>query len=160
MTLASSGEISLGGSTANRSINLELGQAATATVSLNDANVRSLAGVASGAIVMPTNFYGKSNVSFDPDGGASAGTAVFLSDEVLGTGTATITITCTQSAVWTYTRSGSFGTPPTGSQTATSLTFSLTNSTAFFRGSTWTVSATAGGVTKYWNVQLSVDGGS
>ena len=62
MTLASSGEISLGGSTANRSINLELGQAATATVSLNDANVRSLAGVASGAIVMPTNFYGKSNV--------------------------------------------------------------------------------------------------
>ena len=62
MTLASSGEISLGGSTANRSINLELGQAATATISLNDANVRTLAGVASGAIVVPTDFYGKSNV--------------------------------------------------------------------------------------------------
>lgn len=61
MTLASSGEISLGGSTANRSINLELGQAATATISLNDANVRTLAGVASGAIVVPTDFYGKSN---------------------------------------------------------------------------------------------------
>jgi hypothetical protein len=62
MTLASSGEISLGGSTATRSINLELGQAATATISLNDANVRTLAGVASGAIVVPTDFYGKSNV--------------------------------------------------------------------------------------------------
>ena len=61
MTLATSGEISLGGSTATRSINLELGQAATATVSLNDANVRTLAGVASGAIVVPTDFYGKSN---------------------------------------------------------------------------------------------------
>jgi hypothetical protein len=62
MTLNSSGPISLGGSTAGQSINLELSQSATATVSLNDANVRSLAGVASGAIVMPTNFYGKSNV--------------------------------------------------------------------------------------------------
>ena len=62
MTLNSSGPISLGGSTAGQSINLELGQAATATVSLNDANVRTLAGVASGAIVVPTDFYGKSNV--------------------------------------------------------------------------------------------------
>ena len=60
MTLNSSGPISLGGSTAGQSINLELGQAATATVSLNDANVRTLAGVASGAIVVPTDFYGKS----------------------------------------------------------------------------------------------------
>jgi hypothetical protein len=62
MTLASSGEISLGGSAANRSINLELGLSATAQISLNDANVRTLAGVASGAIVVPTDFYGKSNV--------------------------------------------------------------------------------------------------
>ncbi len=60
MTLAASGAISLGGSTATRSINLELGQSATAQISLNDANVRSLAGVPSGAIVVPTNFYGKS----------------------------------------------------------------------------------------------------
>ena len=60
MTLNASGPISLGGSTAGQSINLELGQSATAQVSMNDTNVRSLAGVASGAIVMPTNFYGKS----------------------------------------------------------------------------------------------------
>lgn len=62
MTLNASGPISLGGSTAGQSINLELGQSATAQVSLNDTNVRSLAGVASGAVVMPTNFYGKSSV--------------------------------------------------------------------------------------------------
>jgi hypothetical protein len=63
MTLNSSGPISLGGSTAGQSINLELSQSATATISLNDANVRSLAGVASGAIIVPTNFYGKSAVT-------------------------------------------------------------------------------------------------
>ena len=60
MTLNSSGPISLGGSTTGQSINLELSQSATAQVSLNDTNVRTLAGVASGAIIIPTNFYGKS----------------------------------------------------------------------------------------------------
>jgi len=84
MTLNSSGPISLGGTGANASINLELSQSATAQVSLNDTNVRTLAGVASGAIVMPTNFYGKSagaTVNFvdvnvyasTSGGGASAG---------------------------------------------------------------------------------------
>ena len=61
MALNSSGPISLGGATAGQSINLENGNSATATVSLNDAAVRSLAGVPSGTIIMPTNFYGKSN---------------------------------------------------------------------------------------------------
>jgi len=55
-----SGPISLGGATTGQSINLEVGQSATATVSLNDANVRLLAGVPSGTIIMPTNFYGTS----------------------------------------------------------------------------------------------------
>jgi hypothetical protein len=61
MTLNATGPISLGGATAGQSINLELGQSATATTSLNASNVRTLAGVPSGAITMPTNFYGKSN---------------------------------------------------------------------------------------------------
>lgn len=65
MALNSSGPISLGGSTSGQSINLELGQSATATVSLNDSNVRSLAGVPSGAITMPTNFWGASTVTAD-----------------------------------------------------------------------------------------------
>jgi hypothetical protein len=59
MPLNLSGPISLGGSTTGQSINLELGQSATAQVSLNNTNVRTLAAVPSGAIVMPTNFYGK-----------------------------------------------------------------------------------------------------
>ena len=61
MALNPSGAISLGGSTTGQSIAVELGQSATATISLNDTNVRTLAQVASGVIVMPTNFWGKSN---------------------------------------------------------------------------------------------------
>ena len=60
MTLAASGEMSIGGSTATRSINLELGRAAGATSSLNEAALRTLAGVSSGAISI-SNFYGKAN---------------------------------------------------------------------------------------------------
>lgn len=59
MPLATSGTISIGGSTANRSINLELGRSATATSSLGESALRDLAGVPSGAISM-SNFYGKS----------------------------------------------------------------------------------------------------
>lgn len=64
MTLNSSGPISLGGTTAGVSIEVELGGGGTTQISLNDSNVRSLAGVSSGAITMPTNFYGKSNTSY------------------------------------------------------------------------------------------------
>jgi hypothetical protein len=61
MALNSSGPISLGGATTGQSINLELGQSALSVVALNDSNVRSLAGVSSGAITMPTDFWGKSS---------------------------------------------------------------------------------------------------
>lgn len=64
MTMVSTGEISLGGSATsgglNRSVNIELGRSATATINLNEAAVRTLAGVPSGAISL-SNFYGKSN---------------------------------------------------------------------------------------------------
>lgn len=63
MALNSSGPISLGGATTGQSINLELGQAATATASINAANFRALAGVASGQISL-SNFYGKSSASY------------------------------------------------------------------------------------------------
>ena len=61
MALNSTGPISLAGTTAGQSIEIENGGTGTTTISLNDSAVRSLAGVASGAITMPTNFYGKSN---------------------------------------------------------------------------------------------------
>ena len=63
MTMNSSGPISLGGATTGQSINLEVGAPATSTVSLNDVIVRQLAGVVSGQIVVPTDFYGKSLAS-------------------------------------------------------------------------------------------------
>lgn len=64
MTMVSSGPISLGGNATtgglNQSINIELGQSATATISLNDSNVRALLGKASGAISL-SDAYGKAN---------------------------------------------------------------------------------------------------
>jgi hypothetical protein len=61
MALNASGPISLAGATAGQSIALELGLGTTTQISLNDTAVRTLAGVPTGAIVMPTNFWGKSN---------------------------------------------------------------------------------------------------
>lgn len=63
MALESSGTMSIGGSTSGRSINLELGRSATATSSLNESDLRSLAEVSSGAISI-SDFYGKSD-AFD-----------------------------------------------------------------------------------------------
>lgn len=64
MTMVSSGAISIGGSATcgglNRSINIELGRAACASSNLNESALRTLAGVASGAISL-SNFYGKAN---------------------------------------------------------------------------------------------------
>ena len=64
MALNSSGAISLAGSTTGQSIALELGKASTATVTLNDSDVRSLLGVPSGSIGL-YSAYGKS-AGFSP----------------------------------------------------------------------------------------------
>lgn len=63
MALNTTGAISLAGPVAGQSIALELGLSPTAVISLNDTAVRTLAGVPSGAIIMPTNFWGKSNIT-------------------------------------------------------------------------------------------------
>jgi hypothetical protein len=60
MPLETSGTLSIGGTTTNRSINLELGRSATATSSLGETELRDLAGVASGTISI-SNFYGASS---------------------------------------------------------------------------------------------------
>lgn len=64
MTMVSTGEISIGGNATsgglNRSVNIELGRSATATSSLNESALRTLAGVPTGAISL-SSFYGKSN---------------------------------------------------------------------------------------------------
>ena len=61
MALNGSGPISLGGSTTGQSVNLELGKSATAQISFNDSDVRTLTNTSSSStLIMPTNFYGKS----------------------------------------------------------------------------------------------------
>ena len=63
MALNNSGPISLGGATVGQSINLELGNAATAVASINSTPFRTLANVPSGTITL-SNFYGKSSNSY------------------------------------------------------------------------------------------------
>jgi hypothetical protein len=149
MTLQSSGAISLG------NVNTELGRSSTATISLGETAVRNLAGVSSGAIAL-SNLYGKSNVTFTPNGGTSAGTAVELSDA--GILYASVTISCTQSAVWTWTELGSGTASVSSGGSASSITFQV-STTEFggFRNSEVTVQATAGGITRYWTVSLTAE---
>ena len=80
MPLASSGQMSIGGTTTDRSINLELGRSATATSSLGESALRTLAGVSSGAISM-SNFYGKSSLTVNYP---SAATASFFGPDYCG----------------------------------------------------------------------------
>jgi len=63
MTLAANGQMSVGGNTFTRSINLELGRAFNTQGALGSAAFRTLAGVPSGAIRLGADFYSKFNVS-------------------------------------------------------------------------------------------------
>jgi hypothetical protein len=60
LTLNSTGKISLGGLVAGESVNLELGNGPGTSISMNNTVVRTLAGISSGPITLPTDFYGKS----------------------------------------------------------------------------------------------------
>lgn len=64
MTLAASGEMSIGGSVLTRSINLEVGRTATATSGMNDSALRSLSGITTpGSQISISDFYNKSAVT-------------------------------------------------------------------------------------------------
>lgn len=125
MTMNSSGPISLGGATAGQSINLENGFSATAQVSLNDTAVRNLAGVASGAITMPTNFYGKSNranlsYTFSANTANASLNLSGISGYISGKSDITVTI---NSGVYLYsTSTGTAGLTLSGSTTGDTLT--------------------------------------
>jgi hypothetical protein len=99
MALASSGTMSIGGTTANRSINLELGEAQNAQNGLGDTDFRNLAGVASGQISM-SDFYG-----------ASAGTCTSYSSTKVF---ATEGLGCAASVTETYYHDGSSSFPVSG----------------------------------------------
>lgn len=124
MTMNSSGPISLGGSTAGQSINLENGFSATAQVSLNDTAVRNLAGVPSGAITMPTNFYGKSNravlnYTYSSNTANASLNLSALSGYISGKSDITITV---DAGVYVYsTSTGSYGLNLSGGTTGDTL---------------------------------------
>jgi hypothetical protein len=58
MPISASGVISLGGSTVGRSVNLEIGRAATATITMNESASRTLARINAGQIAM-SDYYSK-----------------------------------------------------------------------------------------------------
>jgi hypothetical protein len=153
MTLQATGPISLG------NVRAELGRAAGTSISLGETAVRNLAGVASGLIRL-SNLYGKSSVAFTPAGGLSSGSPVMLSDWAAGAGQALITIQCTQSAVWTWSGAGGPGSyvSVVSGGNSTAITFSLSNIDYVIRQSFWTVSGTAGGITRHWQVELLHEG--
>jgi hypothetical protein len=150
MTLQSSGAISLA------NVNTELGRSSTATISLGETAVRTLAGVASGAISL-SNLYGKSNVTFTPDGGTSAGAPALLSDTQMFS--ASVSIECSAQAVWTWSKTGSsfaFASIASGQSNAI-ISFYLETETQY-RTAVFNVTGVSGGVTRYYQVLLTVEG--
>ena len=159
MTLQSSGAISLS------QVQTEFGGANPISMSeyyAGGANVPGSTSGVNGAVpasgtISISKFYGTSDVAFSPDGGPSAGAPVYLND--FGILNASVTITCNQSATWTWSKTGTGGSASVSSGgSATSITFS--NSTTDFGGAkaaTFTVSATAAGVTRYWDVYVAVE---
>lgn len=156
MTLQSSGAISFS------QLQTEFGGANPISMSeyyAGGANVPSGTSGVNGAVptggtIAMSKFYGTSDVAFTPNGGESSGSPVALYD--FGGTDASVTISCNQTATWTWSGGGTYGTESVSSGgSATSITFGL--STTFQnRDAGWIVSATAAGVTRYWTVDLQV----
>jgi hypothetical protein len=138
-------------------VSVELGRASTATTSLGETAVRTLAGVSSGAIAM-SNLYGKSNAAtYNPPGGTSG--APWGIEDYGGPSVST-TITASRSVTWTWTRtSGTGNVSITSGSSASSITFSITGNNSFnILTGNWNVSATDGVTTKYWTVYIENSG--
>lgn len=134
MALASSGEISIGGSTTGRSINLELGRSANATSSLDETSLRTLAQKSSGTISL-SDFWGKANVNL---------TGVSVGAVGEGTsGTITADINFASDGTWTINGTGyssiSGNWTSTSSGIGSSYWIRFTETAYSGSGATWTV---------------------
>jgi hypothetical protein len=153
--------MSIGGTTATRSINLELGRASNAQSSMGESALRTLAGVPSGVINM-SDFYGKSNTatpSFDS-------AATFFLNKT-GTGSQTTTLTFNTDGTISYVADTGYTGPtacitPTGSTTGISIRCNFTSITWAGATRTLTVFGTAvtSGVGSYDSGTVSFGGAS
>lgn len=104
----------------------------------------------SGPLILPDDFYGKSNVTFSHPSGAY--------NDVRLEETATITVTCSIAAVWTWTRTGSgAGTSASIASGGSGTTFTVIQAapiTPGIRSTTYTVTATAGGITRNYTLKV------
>jgi hypothetical protein len=126
MTLNSSGPISLGGSTAGQSVNLELGFAATATIAMNTTAVRTLAGFpTAGTQYSMSNFYGKSNrVAISSTFTTNTSNASLNLSAISGysAGKSDITVTVNNGIYLWASTTGNYGLTLTGATTGDTLT--------------------------------------
>lgn len=131
-------------------INQELQRPATQALSLNDGAVRNLASKPGGAIDMGS-LQGKSYVTFNP----APGNYTSVDD-----GGVNFNIVCSVPAVWTYSRSnnltGITSTPGSGG-TATEMNMFVGATDKISRQCTWTITATAGGISVNYQVTLSAN---
>lgn len=137
------------GSISFSNLNTELNRAANAPISLNDSQVRLLNNTGNNTTISMASLQGKSFVRFDLE----SGTYSFEDD-----GGCSFSINCNIPALWNYSRSGAsvntYNTPASG-QTATTLSLSTNATDKFDRTATWTITATAGGITKNYVITLT-----
>lgn len=151
MTLNGSGPLSIGNGVAGQDIALEFGLPSSTPF---PSGFYGKGGAPSSGALAFSDFYGRSGVLFTPDGG-NVSVTDFTS--------VSATLSCTAPATWTYTRtSGADGYSganlPSGSS-ATSIIFGCNTTSSggkeIARSASWTVSGTAGGVTRNFTVSLS-----
>ena len=149
MTLPASGTITF------NNINVELSVSGTTARSLNDAAVRSLAGIGSGAISM-ANLHGKSAATFNPNANGNYGAYTLDASS-------NYTITCTANATWTYVLAG--GGSAGGSvnrannAVANSITFTqaVGDVSGTYRINSWSVTGVSGSTTRTYYITMEAE---